>query len=90
MSKDLGTVEWFAAWVGVTNDNRLRIVSKDDVAYEFQLPEHMVRQWVDKLAEFARCNCVVVRNKQLPMKPNSPIYVKANSLNMRNSGVQCK
>lgn len=70
MSKDLGTVEWFAAWVGVTNDNRLRIVSKDDIAYEFQVPEHMVREWIDKLAHFARDNCAVVRNKQLPMMPN--------------------
>jgi len=39
--------------------------------YEFQLPEHMVREWVHNLNEWAKNNCVVTRNKTLPMLPNS-------------------
>jgi len=38
--------------------------------YEFQLPEHMVREWVHNLNEWAKNNCVVTRNKTLPMLPN--------------------
>ena len=51
--------EWFEAWVGVTEDNRLRICSREDTAFEFQIPYLLVRKWVGALAEWARGDCKI-------------------------------